>query len=701
MMNNHYNSRAGDFNNLKEQSIDVIYTEGLRRLEGYITTLGTIDSIIRSSGISSENISTLSKTYQGETPMDSIIARSMNLDIQEYHRLRGLAPRIHGELIQNIDSQLSYQFSVLLNQITANNGDNKYITGIEGEREVTITGYDEYGTPTEYTYIEKYNLSLDELMDVENTPVQAIQDYYIEKVNLYRYGVLEGDYTPEQKQEIFNQSIGDTATNFYTGDLGEFIIQDSTEDRLRKEAYEKDIGWKQIISWATLAISIIAIPLTWGASLAISGVSMFVMAGTVMTVTAAGWMAFTAGYSFITGYDFYTGERLTDNEKWIKGMIALASAIPVIGRLAKTVRWMDGLSKIGSKAAQFFFNFGDDALDILGGIIKYNDTGDLFGSIMHGAVGILSFSGAGLYGLVRKLSGLKNVKTLLESFDQLSDADLKSRLKGMDDNQIKNFFKQLDDVSLKRAINVFDDVDLKGLLKNLDDTSIKRIINSLGDTDLKGVFKNLDDTDITMLKKYLLGGGDTELLENIVISIKNGDTIDLDSSLLKKIKGSGDLPELEIPFKANPNHDYDEFKRQLSNQEDGLNDLTVQEYLDNRVKYLKEGRSVEGTALQQKFRDNFKKDMIDDLLDEGLSYSDAKKIIDDFMSTKSVLHDPDQVVGGYGNKMSGLGDTNVNTSIGSQWKSRVKIIDKYIDEISQVLSVEELLESKLNIKLIP
>ena len=541
MMNNHYNSRAGDFNNLKEQSIDVIYTEGLRRLEGYITTLGTIDSIIRSSGISSENISTLSKTYQGETPMDSIIARNMNLDIQEYHRLRGLAPRIHGELIQNIDSQLSYQFSVLLNQITANNGDNKYITGIEGEREVTITGYDEYGTPTEYTYIEKYNLSLDELMDVENTPVQAIQDYYIEKVNLYRYGVLEGDYTPEQKQEIFNQSIGDTATNFYTGDLGEFIIQDSTEDRLRKEAYEKDIGWKQIISWATLAISIIAIPLTWGASLAISGVSMFVMAGTVMTVTAAGWMAFTAGYSFITGYDFYTGERLTDNEKWITGMIALASAIPVIGRLAKTVRWMDGLSKIGSKAAQFFFNFGDDALDILGGIIKYNDTGDLFGSIMHGAVGILSFSGAGLYGLVRKLSGLKNVKTLLESFDQLSDADLKSRLKGMDDNQIKNFFKQLDDASLKRAISVFDDVDLKGLLKNLDDASIKRIINSLGDTDLKGVFKNLDDTDITMLKKYLLGGGDTELLENIVISIKNGDTIDLDSSLLKKIKGSDDI----------------------------------------------------------------------------------------------------------------------------------------------------------------
>ena len=71
------------------------------------------------------------------------------------------------------------------------------------------------------------------------------------------------------------------------------------------------------------------------------------------------------------------------------------------------------------------------------------------------------------------------------------------------------------------------------------------------------------------------------------------------------------------------------------------------------------------------------------------------------MSTKSILHDPDQVVGGYGNKISGLGDTKVNNSIGSQWKSRVKLIDEYDDNIKQGLTAEELLEIKLNIMLKP
>ena len=56
-------------------------------------------------------------------------------------------------------------------------------------------------------------------------------------------------------------------------------------------------------------------------------------------------------------------------------------------------------------------------------------------------------------------------------------------------------------------------------------------------------------------------------------------------------------------------------------------------------------------------------------------------------------------LGGYGNRISGLGDTKVNASIGRQWKSRVKIIDESIDEISETLSVEELLETKAMITL--
>ena len=36
--------------------------------------------------------------------------------------------------------------------------------------------------------------------------------------------------SPEEKQKIFNQSLGDIASSYYTGDLEEFLILDNAED---------------------------------------------------------------------------------------------------------------------------------------------------------------------------------------------------------------------------------------------------------------------------------------------------------------------------------------------------------------------------------------------------------------------------------------------------------------------------------------
>ena len=543
MSNQKYISIKSDFLEKTELQLDYQYDYGMKEVEGYLTTLSQIDGLIEESGLNRENKNTLKTVFQ-QNAIDATIVKTKQEEYQEFHRLMKLSTRLHGELMQNIDSQLTNRFNLLLNAIRANNGDNKYLTSIEAEREVTNTIIDEYGNPYEYTYTETYNISLDELLDIENTPIQAIQDYYIDKVNTYRFQVLESNLTPREKQEIFSQSIGDIASSYYTGDLGEFGILDSTEDKLRKEEYAKHAWWKQALSWVAVGLSIIAIPLTGGLSLG-------------LTIAAASWMAFSAGYSAITGYDFYTGERLTDGERWIQGLVAIAAVIPVAGKLGVTTKWIKGLGDAGKVAAQAFFNLGDDVLDVIGGLIHYGETGDLWGSILQGGFGLLSLSGQGIFGAVRKLAGLR------QAMDYLADADLKNMLKNLDGDELKAFINTLDDVELTRVLknldnvdvkNLFnklddieinglikklDDVELKGFIKTLDDDTMKKIVNSFDDADLKGVFKNLDDVDITKLRNHLLTGGDSDLLENIILGIKSGDTIDLDPDIVKQIKGSG------------------------------------------------------------------------------------------------------------------------------------------------------------------
>ena len=438
MSNQKYISIKSDFLEKTELQLDYQYDYGMKEVEGYLTTLSQIDGLIEESGLNRENKNTLKTVFQ-QNAIDATIVKTKQEEYQEFHRLMKLSTRLHGELMQNIDSQLTNRFNLLLNAIRANNGDNKYLTSIEAEREVTNTIIDEYGNPYEYTYTETYNISLDELLDIENTPIQAIQDYYIDKVNTYRFQVLESNLTPREKQEIFSQSIGDIASSYYTGDLGEFGILDSTEDKLRKEEYAKHAWWKQALSWVAVGLSIIAIPLTGGLSLG-------------LTIAAASWMAFSAGYSAITGYDFYTGERLTDGERWIQGLVAIAAVIPVAGKLGVTTKWIKGLGDAGKVAAQAFFNLGDDVLDVIGGLIHYGETGDLWGSILQGGFGLLSLSGQGIFGVVRKLDGLMNLKKAGQLLDNIDDEHLKKIFKNVD--------VDVDGTEIRQLINNVKDPDL-------------------------------------------------------------------------------------------------------------------------------------------------------------------------------------------------------------------------------------------------
>lgn len=125
------------------------------------------------------------------------------------------------------------------------------------------------------------------------------------------------------------------------------------------------------------------------------------------------------------------------------------------------------------------------------------------------------------------------------------------------------------------------------------------------------------------------------------------------------------IDEIKVEFNYNSKYDETEFARQLADQQKGTNELTVQEYLDNRQKYIEQGRAIESNAAQQ-----------------------------------AALHNPDQVASGHASNVGGVGDKGVNSSIGSQWRYRIDDVDAQIQKMSESMSEAERNSTYLNVNLI-
>lgn len=121
---------------------------------------------------------------------------------------------------------------------------------------------------------------------------------------------------------------------------------------------------------------------------------------------------------------------------------------------------------------------------------------------------------------------------------------------------------------------------------------------------------------------------------------------------------------------------------QLANQQKGLNEMSVEDYLEGRKAFDDKGRGGGGPAatareeygesLTEKYKKEYEK--------QGVGPREAKKLATDkssrIMSEMAALHNPDQIVGGK-NKVASdaIGLKNTNSSIGSQWKTRVEALD--------------------------
>lgn len=168
-------------------------------------------------------------------------------------------------------------------------------------------------------------------------------------------------------------------------------------------------------------------------------------------------------------------------------------------------------------------------------------------------------------------------------------------------------------------------------------------------------------------------------------------------------------PPIDVePFKCPESLDSKEYKRQVDGQNKGLNNLSIQEYLDNRKAFedrkeeVGNGRDVSNAGpAQQRVREEARADRVAENREKGMNRNDAEAEADEWMKTQAALHDPDQIAGGKAENVTGMGDSRVNSSIGKQWASRVDKIDAAVNDYIEKnnLTKEDCENTKMNVKL--
>ncbi len=144
--------------------------------------------------------------------------------------------------------------------------------------------------------------------------------------------------------------------------------------------------------------------------------------------------------------------------------------------------------------------------------------------------------------------------------------------------------------------------------------------------------------------------------------------------------------ECTITFTNKSGLDEKEFKQQLKDQQKGMGDLTIDEYQKNRAAY-NQRKSQTGSGRDPssaKYQTQAKKEAIStkakEFMKQGKSPSEAKKLAKEWAKGKAALHGPDQIAGGRADNITGLGDSRINSSIGSQWKNNVAKLDQFISD---------------------
>ena len=356
-------------------------------------------------------------------------------------------------------------------------------------------------------------------------------------------------------------------------------------------------------------------------------------------------------YSAASGKDWGTGRELDGTERGLRAAFSLFDLIPA-------GKYLSGLVKTGKNAG------------IVG--VKTSLKTALKEGLEQGAKNLDNFKG-----VLRNAKSfgdtiLSKVKTYGQQLDNLRPSKVLSKSA----ESLSNGLRHADNVLSEAAQNFRLNMGLEPQLVGGTMPSGGGKLSHLADN-LSAFAKNLD-------------GSVDEVME---AGSKAGETA---------IKHGDDVPrlkEIEVNFNRNVKYNEPEFARQLADQEKGMNKLTVKEYLDNRERYIAEGRAIEGNAAQKAARENAFSDKYNELVESGMSRSEAKTKAQEWLDTQAALHNPDQIAGGYADQIGGMGDKKINSSIGSQWKYRIDAVDEQIQALAEKMTPEQLQTTYLNVRL--
>ncbi len=119
------------------------------------------------------------------------------------------------------------------------------------------------------------------------------------------------------------------------------------------------------------------------------------------------------------------------------------------------------------------------------------------------------------------------------------------------------------------------------------------------------------------------------------------------------------MPPVAVPpWNVHPGYPPAEYTRQLRDQQDGINAMLAIQWQQNRAQYLTSGRSAEGERMQRTFQRRTGN-----------------------LPGTAAPHNPDQIGAGFPDPTGLPADTLVNSHIGSQWGSRVGVIDNAVNAI--------------------
>ncbi|MDU1315382.1 MAG: polymorphic toxin type 15 domain-containing protein [Clostridium septicum] len=98
---------------------------------------------------------------------------------------------------------------------------------------------------------------------------------------------------------------------------------------------------------------------------------------------------------------------------------------------------------------------------------------------------------------------------------------------------------------------------------------------------------------------------------------------------------------------------------------------------------------MEGNGTQQAARKEALANKVDEFLDSGMSFQEAKKQAEKWLDSQAALHNPDQIAGGNPLNIGGMGYKKINSSISSQWQYRIDEVDEQIRKLAKKITDKE------------